>query len=109
MLTLKQIRELYQANLKIKFKKKHPQRLKGEYDPGTLEAIVYIPNAESKEDRDITILHELIHARDDIKGLRTQYEKYKKKIEDQVEKEAVETYKNRPYVLQFIKQLYDIK
>ena len=96
----------------ISFKRKqHPAGFKGEYDPGSLEVIVYLPQIESRSDKDITILHEFVHARDDVKAARQ--DKLRRgadnELEDAVEKEAVETYQKRAYVLEFIKQLYRIR
>ena len=103
MLTLNQIIDIYRKGVEIKFKRKSKDnRIKGEYDPSTLEAIIYVNNNLSNEDKDITILHELIHARDDIKGKRLNREKG-------VEREAIETYKESPEILEFIKALYKIK
>jgi len=114
MLTISQITRIYSECIDIKFKNKpHPEGLKGEYDPAALEVIVYRPAVKSSEDRDITLLHEFVHARDDTKAARlTCAEDYDGKavqlMEQKTEQEAIETYEKRPYALEFIKQIYRI-
>lgn len=103
MLTLNQIINIYRKGVEIKFKRKSKDKeTKGEYDPSTLEAIVYVNNNKSKDDRDVTIIHELIHSRDDLRGKRLY-------SEGEVEKEAIETYQKRRYVLMLIKELYKLR
>ena len=107
MLTLNQVIKLYEDGLEIKFENRWKKDgRKGDYNPPELEVLIYKLNIESIIDRDITILHELIHARDEIKGKR-----YRNKTQDekQVEKEARETYRKNPYIIKFIKDLYKIK
>lgn len=104
MLTLKQIIKLYQEGVEIKFiKKPHPDCLKGEFDPSNLEILVYLSHADSKTDKDLTILHELVHARNNQKN------NFAIDSETYVEQEAVMTYYKRGYILDFIKVLYAIK
>ena len=106
MLTIEDIKRVCEEGITLRFKRKPaPDRRKGEFDPLTLEAKVFLPDQESREDRDITILHEFIHARDNIGGHRY----YRDRKGYNVEREAANTYKYRPYVLQFIKQLYRIR
>lgn len=104
MLTIHQVNTLYRDGVDIRFKKKKgSNRLKGEYDPNSLEGIIYMKEVESLEDRDITMLHEFIHARNGARGYRY------KDVEDVVETEAKKTYERRPEVLKYIKELYGIK
>ena len=105
MLTIGQVTTCYKSNVVLRCSRK-PKRdkRKGDYDPSTLEAIIYLQNIESEKDRDITILHELIHARDHIKSARSL-----DKCEDAIENEALATYSYRPYVLRYIRQLYKIE
>ena len=106
VLTIHQVNELFAEGVGIKFRRKaHPFGDKGNYDPSQLRIEVYTPNLESRIDRDITILHEFIHARDEIKG--THY--YHRRNHRSVEKEAIDTYKKRPEVLEYIKELYAIR
>ncbi len=101
MLTTKQIIKLYQEGVDLRFKRKpHPDRLKGEFDPASLEVIVYLPAQESEYDMGITVLHEFIHARNSLS--RSFYE-----VKSSVENEALETYKKRHYLLALISQLYN--
>ncbi len=103
MLTLKQIIELYQDGVEIRFKKKpHHNGIKGEFDPASLEVIIYLAHINSKFDRDITILHEFVHAKNHHFGVT---------LEDEVlvEDEAIRTYAKKDYILEFIKRLYNLK
>lgn len=103
MLTIKQIIKLYQEGVDICFKRKpHPDRLKGEFDPASLEVIVYLPAQESEQDMGITVLHEFIHARNNSRHILAE-------IDSAIENEALETYKKRPYILELINQLYHKK
>jgi len=105
MLTTNQVIKLYDVGVKIKFKRKqHPRGLKGQYDPSTLEILIYRPSIESTKDRDITILHEFIEAREDTKAVRSSG-----KPCEVGEREAKMTYHNRPYVLELIKEMYNIR
>lgn len=105
MLTIDQVIEVYQNGVEIKYRrKKHHYNLKGEYDPGLREVNVYLPSIDSSKDKDITLLHELIHARNDLKSAKQP------DIEDSVvEEEALKTYQKKYYVLQFIKLIYAIE
>ena len=106
MLNVRQVIRTYQSGVEIKLKRKpHHQNLKGEYDPSNLEIRVYLPAQESKLERDITILHEMIHARDGSEVRVYSLSGYEKSID----KEARETYKRRPHVLEFVKQLYGVR
>ena len=105
MLTLRQVEKICETGVDITFSRKRVTRdLMGEYDPGTLEAVIYLANNPSEFERDITLLHEMIHARDDMKAARLLNGRC-----DDVEQEAKETYQKRPYVLQYIKEFYGIK
>ena len=106
MLSVEQVIKLCEEDVRIRFRRKpRSDKLKGEYDPEDNEISVYLKNIDSKEERDITILHEFIHARDIwIKNLDTTGS-----CSERVEREATETYKKRPEVLAFIKEMYKIK
>ncbi len=102
MLTINQVNKLYEHGVKITMKKSSLEVKRGEYDPSEKEILIYRKNITSRSEMDMTILHEFIHARNDI--LRG------KDVSDKmVEKEAAETYSKRPKVLECIVQLYDIK
>lgn len=101
MLNIPQIIELYKEGLDLHIKRSHPLNLKGEFDPSQMEIFIYSYNLESDYDRNITILHEFIHARDDI-----IYGKLR--IEDNVEKEAIDTYNRFPLLLELIGEIWAI-
>ena len=104
MLTKNNVIQLYADGLTVRRRrKKHPQQLKGEYDPVGFEINIYTPHLTSERDRDITLLHEFIHARDDRKGLVNH-----RACSPRVEREAEATYQRRPLVLALIKELYGI-
>lgn len=71
MLSKNNVIQLYNDGLVIRWRrKKHPQQLKGEFDPAAFEVNVYTRHLLSSEhDRDLTLLHGFIHARDDRKEL----------------------------------------
>lgn len=70
MLSKNNVIQLYNDGLVIRWRrKKHPQQLKGEFDPAAFEVNIYTKHLLSEHDRDLTLLHEFIHARDDHKGL----------------------------------------
>ena len=106
MLTIEDIKQAYEDGVTLRFKRKPASdRRKGEFDPLTLEVKVFLTDQESREDKDITILHEFIHVRDNIEGHRH----YRPRRDSAVEREAENTYRYRHNVLEFIKQLYRIK
>lgn len=102
MLTKNNVIQLYNDGLVIRWhRKKHPQQLKGEYDPAGFEVNIYTHHLISEHDRDMTLLHELIHARDDRKGLPNN-----RTCSPRVEQEAEATFQRRPGVLALIKELF---
>lgn len=104
MLSKNNVIQLYNDGLVIRWRrKKHPQQLKGEFDPAAFEVNIYTKHLLSEHDRDLTLLHEFIHARDDHKGLPST-----RTCSPQVEQEAEATYQRRPGVLALIKELYGI-
>ncbi len=105
MLSKTDILTLYYNGTEIKFRrKKHPRELKGDHDPSASEINIYTAHIASEYERDITILHEFIHARNDHKGFFDETDEGCMKVE----KEAKQTYRQRPYVLALIKELYRI-
>ena len=94
---------MYEEGLEIKFIKGRKEKyLKGYYEFPEIK--IYNSNIESREDMYITIFHELIHARNHLKNNN------KKAIdrEKQVEKEAIRTYSKKPYLIEFIKNIYNM-
>jgi len=104
MLTINQIVAVYESGVDVSIRKKNNPSIKGEYDPSTLEINLFPENNASSEDFEITILHEFIHARDDVRSARNSFSP-----ELNVENEAKETYFKKRYVLDFIKLLYRLK
>ncbi len=118
MLTIYQVRLLSQYGVEVVFRKKAPASdpyLKGEYNPETLEAIIYLQNVHSSRDLGITLLHEFIHATDDLRWgsyMRQSerlFEAAVSRYEEAVEQEAVAIYTQKPHILTFIKSLYSLK
>jgi len=116
MLTIDSIVSLYKEGVELILDdKEKPYGLKGVYDSGEQKAIAYLQNNTSKDDINMTIIHELIHARDFIlekpecdlyNPKRTQYqEKELDLYEQRVEEEAVVTYRNQPKIIDFIKEI----
>ena len=103
MLTINQVNKIYQEGFNVRFKRNPHSAFKGEIDSGTLEILIYEANTESRYDKDITILHEFIHARDEVKSIHSSVRC------SGIDKEAIWTYNNRPHVVQYIKELYGIK
>lgn len=100
MLTIENIVELYQSGVNLEFKNgRHPDGIKGVWCLAELEARVYLPAIESEDDKNITIIHELLHARDhiilDVSG-----------IDSEIEAEAVLTYEQNPEIIEFLKDIY---
>lgn len=101
MLDVFHIVELYKNGLDLHVKKFHRLGFKGEFDPSRLAIFIYSFNLESDYDRDITILHEFIHAKDDIIYSRLR-------VDNKVEREAIKVYNKSPLILTFIKELYNL-
>ena len=102
MLTKKEVIQFYQDGLEVKLRRKrHPEKLKGDYDPSHFEISVFLPELVSEFEFGVTLLHEFIHARDDRKGVLD-------KNDEKVEAEARETNDKQPHILEFIKYLYRI-
>jgi hypothetical protein len=103
MLRIEDIIKLWEEDLIVKIKRKpHPEYLKGEFDPQTSEISIYPDQHKTKKELYLTILHEFYHAKDYlIRGSD-------KDNEELADKEAERTYKNRPEVLEMIKQLWKI-
>lgn len=102
MLTIDQINRIYREGFDILLKGNSHRGLKGEIDPAALEILIYLANAESEYDRDITLLHELIHAREEIDPTYTPLECHR------IDEEAIRTYEQKPHILQYVKELYEL-
>jgi hypothetical protein len=102
MLTKKEVIQLYQDGLEVKLRRKrHPEKLKGDYDPSQFEISIFLPELVSEFEFGVTLLHEFIHARDERKDVLD-------KNDEKVEVEARATNEKRPHILEFIKDLYHI-
>ena len=102
MLTICQVNRIYQEGFDLFIRGVCRSGIKGEFDPGALEINIYQKNVESEYDMDITILHEFIHARDEVlSGSRLADCRL-------VDMEAVRTYEENPHVLRYIKELFDV-
>jgi hypothetical protein len=104
VLSVDDIIRLYEEGVKIRFRRKpDPGGDRGDYDPDRLEVNVYLSHNESREDLELTILHELYHAKDDIINDRDY------SPERLAEKEAKRTYRCRPEVLETVKEMWGLK
>ena len=105
MLTEKEVTQLYRHGLEVRLRrKKHPQSLKGYFDPSNFEISIFLPGLVSEFEFGVTLLHEFIHARNDLKGGQDENDE----LSEKVETEARETQGKRPYILELIKELYNI-
>jgi hypothetical protein len=102
MLTRKEVTQLYRDGLEVRLRRKrHPEKLKGDYDPSHFEISVFLADIATEFEFGITLLHEFIHARDERNGVPD-------KNDEMVEAEARKTNDKRPHILGFIKELYHI-
>ena len=102
MLNKKEVTQLYRDGLEVRLRRKrHPENLKGDYDPSRFEISIFLTDLASELEFNITLLHEFIHARDERKGVLFKKDKT-------VEAEARKTNDKRPQILEFIKDLYHI-
>ena len=106
MLTTGQIIKCYREGVEIKFKRKRcEQGWKGEYNPSSLEILIYMPEIEGQGDRDLTILHEFAHAVEDCNLSAARSLDFEDEYYEEI---AIKTYCKKPWILEFIKELYDI-
>ena len=106
MLTQRQIEKILDSDWKIILKKgHHPRGYRGYYIPEKEEARIYLPAHKDKDDLAVTIIHEMIHIRnDEIRAARRE----ETETHDDVEAEAQKTYRKNPEILEFIKKLYNL-
>lgn len=108
MLTRKHILRVYHENVVIAFKRgRHPQGFKGLYLPEIPEIRIYNPSINSIDDRNQTLLHELIHARDDS-YFSSRFASQYNRTNDEIEKEASTTYSDNPEIINFILWLFNL-
>ena len=119
MLTIDQIVKVSEKGVNILFKDT-PSHFgyKGIYEPRTHTIIIYKKAIESPYDLCITLLHEFVHARDDILHSYIFFTNSQGRVSDisdsfeyekATEQEAVNTYEENRDVLDLIKKLYRIK
>ncbi|MEK6883138.1 MAG: hypothetical protein AABY22_26165 [Nanoarchaeota archaeon] len=113
MLTLEQIAKLHEQGLQLTFRKRAEKyKIKGAYwerfNRLKPRIAIYAESVRNKKERDIVLLHEFIHARDDlIPRFRRMYKGEKRREEERrVDNEAYQTYIRRYYIINFIKRLY---
>jgi len=123
MLSYSEILKLYLYQVSIKFRRKPKDlklekfgvddfEMKAEFNPEDLEIIIYTPFNQTEYERDMSLLHEFTHARDAILrgyGNLKGHNYVENRDCSEVELEALETYQKRPYILKFIKDLYQLK
>ena len=99
---MNEVTQLYRDGLEIRLRrKKHPEGLRGVYDPSRFEINIFLIDLVSESEFGVTLLHEFIHARDDRKGGLDEND-------EKVEAEARATIAKRPHILELIKDLYHI-
>lgn len=104
MLEKKDVLRLFDEGLEIKFRRKpHPDGLRGEYDPAAFQVNIYSPAIPSRQEQDLTLLHEFIHARDDRNGVVNHHA-----CRSGVEQEACETRERHPEVIRLIRELFRV-
>jgi Zn-dependent peptidase ImmA (M78 family) len=101
MLTQKQLINLFESGVDIHFKTDRRTKKTGLYTPD-LDIDIYLNNISSDREKCISVLHELIHARDNFKCARL----YEERPDDEVEQEATKTYYKRSEVLTLARLIY---
>ena len=119
MLTIDHIAKISEGGVNVFFKETQNKfGYKGLYEPLSRKIIIYNQTISSPYDLNITLLHEFVHARDDILYSHIFFTNSQGRLsdisdpleyEEATEKEALSTYKNNPDVLYFIKNLYKIE
>ena len=114
MLNIEQLVKLHDSGLSVELSDEITP-LKGLYDPSFFHIKLFEESLSSKKDRDLTILHEFIHARDDFFNgnlskvvSNNPYSGDKDNYELATENEAKEVYDNKPVVLNYIKKFFDL-
>jgi len=100
MLTINNILKLYGKGVDIVITNK-PSKISGEWDLSSLIVFLYKRNIKSKEERDITLIHELTHAKEDLVT-------YRSKDDEAIEEKAIRTNFKKPYLIELVKDLFMI-
>ena len=107
MLSKADVFRLYDAGLDIKVSYRRPDNLWGLYDPSDTLATIFINNISKFKDIEETVLHEMIHARDDLFRDGACKESWE---EERVNREARQTRaNNRERIMRPIYDLYYIE
>lgn len=104
MLTIPQVNKLYQAGVVPYLLATCGDDSRGMYYPESKRINIYPNNHASQRDLEETILHEFLHARNDIAGKECV-----KSDEEQVETEACLTWKHNHEVCRHILALYALE
>ena len=108
MLTIENVNKIYREGYDLRFEAKPPPEEKGCLgitDPALLDIIIYTDNHKTIRERDITILHEFIHAAEEVGSKRSPDECNCTETDEQ----AIEIMEKHPEILQHIKNLYYIE
>ena len=120
MLTIEQIIKIHDSGVTVNFSDETSE-MKGCYDPSTTKITIFSNSLNSEKDYHITLLHEFIHAKDDLfydnkeindhlSGVvsNNPYNGNKSFYERDTEKESLTVYNNMSYILAFIKKIYEL-
>ena len=119
MLTINQIDKVLKKGVKLSLENTANQLgYKGIYEPGLQKITIYNKAISSLYDFDITLLHEFVHARDDILYSYVFFTDKQGRVSDisdvieyeqATESEAILTYNHNSDVLDYIKEFYKIE
>jgi len=105
ILTIDEVIEMYSLGLEVKISNKNIESsLQGMYFPDKLKSIIYKNNIPNEHIYDITILHETIHAKEELLDNKPNFIS-----EWHTELSAQINYIENNGILEFIKELYNIK
>ncbi len=105
MLTTKQIERIAEEGWEIILKKRlHPKGYCGWCLPNEKEIRIYLPQLIERDSLPLTLLHELIHVRDE----ETKNAARNSRSDWDVEAEAEKTYKRNPKIINFIVDFYSL-
>lgn len=108
MLTIEDLVEIAEKNVSLNLDEViSPDGFKGLYDPSNKTISIYLSNLESEFDKNITLLHEFIHARDDVLTSNIYYIRGIEEYEIMTEKEALRTFESNHLIIPFLRRLYD--
>jgi hypothetical protein len=101
MLTVDDFIKVYQHAVDLHLKEKpHKSSRRGVWREDYWKVLVYIPAHDNLDDLYKTIIHEFIHARNDLVTPEMS------DLEEDVEAECIETFIKNPEVIDYIKECY---